>query len=63
VYGGGFVGPIAFGFIAAQASFPVAWLAAAAAMLLAGILMVIGRRMLMAHRDAVAAARLEPRAA
>jgi MFS family permease len=63
VYGGGFVGPIAFGFIAAHASFPVAWLAAAAAMLLAGILMVIGRRMLMAHRDAVAAARLAPRAA
>jgi MFS family permease len=63
VYGGGFVGPIAFGFIAAQASFPVAWLAAAAAMLLAGILMVIGRRMLMAHRDAVTAARLAPRAA
>jgi MFS family permease len=63
VYGGGFVGPIAFGFIAAQASFPAAWLAAAAAMLLAGILMVIGRRMLMAHRDAVTAARLAPRAA
>jgi MFS family permease len=54
VYGGGFVGPIAFGFIAAQASFPAAWLAGAAAMLLAGLLMVVGRRMLMAHRAAVA---------
>jgi MFS family permease len=54
VYGGGFVGPVAFGFIAAEASFPVAWLAGAAAMLLAGILMVVGRRMLMTHRAAVA---------
>ncbi len=52
VYGGGFVGPIAFGFLAAHASFPVAWLVAAAAMLCAGILMVIGRRMLIAHRSA-----------
>lgn len=54
VYGGGFVGPIAFGFTAAHASFPVAWMGAAAAMLLAGILMVLGRRMLMAHRAAFA---------
>jgi predicted MFS family arabinose efflux permease len=54
VYGGGFVGPIAFGAIAAHASFPVAWLAGAAAMLLAGVLMVVGRRMLIAHRAAVA---------
>jgi cyanate permease len=58
VYGGGFVGPIAFGFIAAHASFPVAWLAGAAAMLLAGLLMVLGRRMLVAHREAVAAGQL-----
>jgi MFS family permease len=54
VYGGGFVGPIAFGFIAAHASFPVAWLVSAAAMLLAGLLMVVGRRMLIAHRRAAA---------
>jgi MFS family permease len=54
VYGGGFVGPIAFGFIAATASFPVAWLTGAVAMLLAGVLMVVGRRMLMTHRAAVA---------
>jgi MFS family permease len=51
VYGGGFVGPIAFGFIAAHASFPVAWLVSGAAMLLAGVLMVVGRRMLIAHRS------------
>jgi dipeptide/tripeptide permease len=52
VYGGGFAGPIAFGFLAAHASFPVAWLVAAAAMFCAGILMVIGRRMLITHRSA-----------
>jgi cyanate permease len=60
VYGGGFVGPIAFGFLAAHASFPVAWLVAAAAMLGAGILMVIGRRMLVAHRSARAPLAAEP---
>jgi MFS family permease len=54
VYGGGFVGPIAFGFIAAHASFPVAWLVSGAAMLLAGVLMVVGRRMLIAHRSTAA---------
>ncbi|OLT04427.1 MFS transporter [Pseudonocardia sp. CNS-004] len=54
VYGGGFVGPIAFGFIAAHASFQMAWLASAAAMLVAGVLMVVGRRMLIAHRAAAA---------
>ena len=63
VYGGGFAGPIAFGFIAAHASFPVAWLAAAAAMLAAGALMVLGRRMLMAHRDTIATTQLAARAA
>jgi MFS family permease len=50
VYGGGFVGPIGFGFIAAHGSFPAAWLTGAVAMLLAGALMVLGRRMLRAHR-------------
>jgi MFS family permease len=54
VYGGGFVGPIGFGFIAAHASFPAAWLTGAVAMLLAGGLMVLGRRMLLAHRTVVA---------
>jgi MFS family permease len=54
VYGGGFVGPIAFGFIAAHASFPVAWLVSGAAMLLAGVLMVVGRRMLIDHRSTAA---------
>ncbi|WP_345606873.1 MFS transporter [Pseudonocardia adelaidensis] len=54
VYGGGFVGPIAFGFIAAHASFPVAWLTGAGSMLASGVLMVVGRRMLIAHGTAVA---------
>ncbi|WP_142060003.1 MFS transporter [Pseudonocardia kunmingensis] len=54
VYGGGFVGPIAFGFIAAHGSFPVAWLVGAVTMLAAGVLMVLGRRMLLAHRAAAA---------
>jgi MFS family permease len=52
VYGGGFIGPVGFGFIAAHASFPTAWLAGACSMLLAAALMVLGRRMLVAHRTA-----------
>ncbi|HYH32329.1 MAG TPA: MFS transporter [Pseudonocardia sp.] len=52
VYAGGFVGPIGFGFIATHASFPAAWLAGAVTMLVAGVLMVLGRRMLIAHRAA-----------
>jgi MFS family permease len=49
VYGGGFIGPVGFGFLAAHLSFPAAWLAGAATMLVATVLMVLGRRMLMAH--------------
>lgn len=52
VYGGGFVGPVGFGFLAAQFSFPVAWLVGAVTMLVAAVLMAIGRRMLVAHRAA-----------
>jgi MFS family permease len=52
VYGGGFGGPVGFGVLAAHTSFPTAWLAAAAVMLLAAGLMVLGRRMLLAHRAA-----------
>ena len=52
VYGGGFGGPVGFGFIAAHTSFPTAWLAAATTMLVAAGLMVLGRRMLVAHRTA-----------
>jgi MFS family permease len=56
VYGGGFAGPIGFGFLATHFSFPVAWLAGAASMLVAAALMVVGRRMLTAHRVAREAA-------
>lgn len=56
VYGGGFIGPVGFGFLAAQFSFPVAWLVGAVTMLLAAVLMAVGRRMLVAHRTAREAA-------
>jgi MFS family permease len=49
VYGGGFVGPIGFGYLATHASFPTAWLTGAVSMLLAGALMALGRRMLVTH--------------
>jgi MFS family permease len=57
VYGGGFVGPIGFGFLATHLSFPVAWLVGAASMLLAAALMVVGRRMLATHRGSLAQSR------
>jgi cyanate permease len=50
VYAGGFIGPVGFGFLAAHLSFPTAWLVGAATMLVAAALMVLGRRMLVAHR-------------
>ncbi|MHA6780021.1 MFS transporter [Pseudonocardia saturnea] len=56
VYGGGFLGPVGFGFLATHSSFPTAWLVAAATMLVAAVLMVVGRRMLTAHRAAREAA-------
>ncbi|WP_181784340.1 MFS transporter, partial [Pseudonocardia pini] len=52
VYAGGFVGPIGFGFLATHASFTTAWFVAAGAMLLAGAGVLVGRRMLIAHRVA-----------
>lgn len=57
VYGGAFVGPIGFGSVATHFSFPTAWLAGAAAMVVAAVLMVVGRRMLAAHGDARATTR------
>jgi MFS family permease len=59
VYGGGFIGPVWFGFVATRASFSTAWLVGAVSMLFAGALMVVGRRMLVAHgkaREALAPA-------
>jgi MFS family permease len=52
VYAGGFAGPVGFGFVAAHASFQAAWTGAAVTMLVAAVLMVVGRRMLLAHRTA-----------
>jgi MFS family permease len=57
VYGGGFAGPIGFGFLATHLSFPVAWLVGAASMLVAAALMVVGRRMLVTHQVALAQSR------
>lgn len=51
VYAGGFVGPIGFGYLATHASFAVAWIVAAAAMLVAGAGVLVGRRMLLTHRQ------------
>jgi MFS family permease len=56
VYGGGFAGPIGFGFLATHLSFPAAWLIGAVTMLVAAALMVLGRRMLVAHGTAREAA-------
>jgi dipeptide/tripeptide permease len=52
VYAGGFAGPIAFGLVAAHTSFPTAWLTAATTMVAAALLVVLGRRLLIAHRSA-----------
>ncbi len=52
VYGGGCLGPVGFGFLATHLSFPAAWLIGATTMLVAAALMVLGRRMLVAHRVA-----------
>jgi MFS family permease len=49
VYAGGFGGPIVFGWLATHTSFPVAWSVAAGAMVVSAALMVVGRRMLVAH--------------
>ena len=56
VYAGGFIGPVGFGFIATHASFPTAWITGAVTMVVAAALMVLGRRMLVAHRSAREAA-------
>lgn len=52
VYAGGFLGPVGFGLLAGTVSFTAAWLVAAAAMVVAGAGVLVGRRMLLAHRAA-----------
>jgi MFS family permease len=49
VYAGGCVGPLGLGALASAAGYPAIWLVAAAAMLAAGILMVVGSRLLRSH--------------
>lgn len=49
VYAGGFGGPIVFGTLAAHVSFPTAWTVSAVVMLVSSALMLVGRRMLLAH--------------
>ncbi|GAA4550845.1 hypothetical protein GCM10023175_41680 [Pseudonocardia xishanensis] len=56
VYAGGFIGPVGFGFLATHGSFTLAWFVAAGAMVLAGIGVLVGRRMLLAHREALVSA-------
>ncbi|WP_231974277.1 MFS transporter [Pseudonocardia sp. HH130630-07] len=56
VYAGGFAGPIVFGWLAAHASFTVAWSVNAVVMLGAAGMMLVGRRMLLAHAARAAAA-------
>jgi MFS family permease len=48
VYVGGCAGPLLFGLVAAH-SYPDAWLAASGAMVVAALLMLLGRRLLLAH--------------
>ena len=59
VYVGGCVGPLVFGVIAAAHSYQLAWLVAAAAMVTAAIMMLIGRRLLRAHPSVQATIRAE----
>jgi MFS family permease len=52
VYAGGSLGPLGLGAIAGHLGYPMMWLTAAGAMLLAAALMLTGRRMLLAGRPA-----------
>ena len=59
VYVGGCVGPLLFGLLAAN-SYPTAWLAAGTTMLAAAALMLLGRRLLLAHPAVRATLRARP---
>ncbi|MBO0876167.1 MAG: MFS transporter [Pseudonocardia sp.] len=56
VYCGGCAGPLVFGVLAAH-SYPLAWLVSAGAMVAATIIMLVGRRLLMAHPSVRAVSR------
>jgi hypothetical protein len=53
------VGPLAFGALVEAASYPVAWLAAAVATVVAGVLMAVGRALLVRRRDRAAIVRAD----
>ncbi len=50
VYAGGAFGPLTFGAVVEASSYQVAWLAAAGTMVLGGVLMLVGRGMLVRRR-------------
>ncbi len=60
VYVGGSIGPIGFGLVAAGLGYPAAWLCAAAVMIVAAVLVLAGRRTLVAYRAARAPAPATP---
>ena len=60
---GAALGPLAFGLIAGATSYSVAWYANAGMALLAGVVVVQGRRMLMRERPGLVAAQQQRRAA
>jgi hypothetical protein len=57
VFAGGVFGPIGFGFVAANWSYPVAWLVNGAVMVVAAGLMFLARAKVRARRTAGSVAR------
>lgn len=51
VYAGGCAGPLGLGALADHAGYPAMWLTAGSTMLLAATLMLVGRRLLLRHRQ------------
>jgi MFS family permease len=60
---GAALGPLVFGLVASATSYAVAWYANAGMALLAGVVVVQGRRMLMRERPGLVAAQLQRKAA
>lgn len=52
---GGVLGPLIFGMVVANTSYPIAWWGAGASALLSALLMVLGRRAIIRRRQAAAA--------
>ena len=60
---GAALGPLVFGLVAAASSYSVAWYGTAAVSVVAGAVIVQGRRMLMRERPGLVAAQQQRRAA